>query len=245
MAGPISRMFYADDSGMLDRGWIVYGWLELDTRHWDSVLEHWLKFRKRLLITHGFSVTKEIHTSKFVTGRARPLATLPARHHENGEPRWENLGRELIELCLAAIRDCPHIEVGAIFRETPARAGELKHEREATYTELVAIWDGQLRTAGEYGLVGMDGNGDDPIYYAAHRSLDLPVRRIVEDPVFLHSGRSQWMQMADIIAWCSYTHLNNRPDNEFGWNWYNEYLAGLNPMNQPVRSALKLERSKG
>ena len=220
MAGPISRMFYADDSGMLDHGWIVYGWLELDTKHWDVVLEYWLQFRKRLLVTHGFSVTKEIHTSQFVTGRARPLTSLPARHHVNGQPRWENLGRELIELCLVAIRDCPHIEVGATFRETPARGGELKPEREATYTELVTLWDGQLRTNGEYGLVGMDGNGNDPIYYAAHRSLALPVRRIVEDPVFLNSARSQWMQMADIVAYAGYEHIMRLEAKKFAWDWY-------------------------
>ncbi|MHA3685332.1 DUF3800 domain-containing protein [Leucobacter sp. HY1908] len=236
MAGPISRMIYTDDSGMLEQGWIVYGWLELDARHWDVVLKYWLQFRKRLLATHGLSVTKEIHTSKFVTGRARPVPELPEKHYENGQPRWEYLGRELVELCLQAIRDCPHIEVGAIFRETPARGADLKVEREATYTELVHLWDEQLRTADQYGLVGMDGDGHDPIYYAAHRSLDLPARRIVEDPIFMNSGRSQWIQIADIIAWCSYTHLNNRPDNEFAWNWYSAYLAGLNPMREPLKS---------
>lgn len=230
-------MFYVDDSGFLREGWIVYGWLELSTEHWDAVLKHWLTFRKRLVADYEFPVAKEIHTTKFVTGRARPVKQLPARFHENGVPYWEHLGRELVVRCLEAIRDCPHIEIGAIYRETPLRGEALSPEREATYTQLVHLWDAQLRNTRQYGVVGLDGDGTDPIYYNAHRSLDLPVRRIIEDPIFLHSGRSQWAQIADVIAWCAYTHLNKRPDNEYAWGWYDEYLAALNPMGEPMKAA--------
>jgi hypothetical protein len=40
-------------------------------------------------------------------------------------------------------------------------------------------------------MIVMDGNGEDPAYYDAHRGLRLARRRIIEDPLFQHSHRSQ------------------------------------------------------
>ena len=69
------------------------------------------------------------------------------------------------------------------------------------------MWDQQLRHQDDYGIVGMDGDGTDPIYYKAHRALDdLFNRRVIEDPMFHSSQRSQWTQMADVIAWSGFTH---------------------------------------
>jgi hypothetical protein len=70
MAGPISHMFYTDDSGDLDVGWIVYGWLELAAADWDAVLKCWLTFRKKLVADYGVPTSQELHTTAFVK-RAR------------------------------------------------------------------------------------------------------------------------------------------------------------------------------
>lgn len=226
-------MFYADDSGDLDRGWIVYGWLELETKDWAKILDYWLKFRKTLVRNYGVPVAKELHATHFVNGR-REISTSRPKRYEN-DPRWkQTLGRELAVACLGALRDCPHIELGAAYYQTTKKGEELTADRELAYEKLVALWDSQLRVSGDYGLVGMDGEGTDPVYYRGHRALDIHTRRIVEDPMFHSSQRSQWTQMADIVAWTSFTHLNKHDANEFAWDWYESYLkprARMDPID--------------
>lgn len=229
MSGSISRIFYADDSGDLDKGWIVYGWLELKTEHWDEVLKAWLTFRKKLASSHSIPVSSELHTVKLVGGRGALLDGLPLslKPHTNNEKI--ELGRSIILQCLEAISNLSHIEVGLAYMHTQARNKDLAPVREAAYTKLVNTWDGQLLHANEYGLVGMDGDASDPIYRAAHRSLDLEKRRVIEDPMFLDSKHSQWTQIADIIAWAGYRYVNSETNSEFAVSWYRDYLEPLNP----------------
>ncbi|MFD8740768.1 DUF3800 domain-containing protein [Streptomyces sp. NPDC059618] len=80
------------------------------------------------------------------------------------------------------------------------------------------------RAEGSYVLVGMDGNGDDPIYREAHRALALDTRHVIEDPMFHDSKQSQLMQMADLVAYTVFCHLNRHKGNEFAWGWYEQYL---------------------
>lgn len=222
-------MFYADDSGNLDRGWIVYGWLELETRHWDSVLDYWLKFRRDLVGEFGVPVAKELHATDFVNGRREISTSMPARY--KSDARWkQTLGRELAVACLETLRDCPYIELGSAYLVTTRRGEELTEDRELAYAKLVALWDEQLKRSDDYGIVGMDGEGTDPVYYRGHRALDLKTRRIVEDPMFHSSKRSQWTQMADLVAWTSFTHLYRHDANEYAWGWYDTYLDDKCPM---------------
>lgn len=79
----------------------------------------------------------------------------------------------------------------------------------------------------------MDGNGDDPTYFNAQRSLALDTRHIIEDPMMHDSVRSQWVQMADLVAYSVYTHLNHHPGNEFGWSWYEDCLQGKDVNGAP------------
>lgn len=237
VSGPISRFIYADDSGQLDRGWIVYGWLELDARHWDTVLAHWLTFRKQLVTDYAVPVSQEIHTTDVVNGRSRDSISInPPQRIRAGNPTWKAaLGREVLERCLETIKTCPHIEVGVAYFQSDKQGRDITEDRELAYTRLVAMWDDQLRVQKDYGIVGMDGDGTDPIYYNAHRALDdLFNRRIIEDPMFHSSKRSQWTQMADVIAWSGFTHLYRHDANEFAWNWYDDYLRPRNPMGDPI-----------
>lgn len=236
MAGPISRFFYADDSGDLDRGWIVYGWLELDARHWDAVLKHWLTFRKRLVAEFSVPVAQELHATDVVYGRSKDSISFdPPPRIRDGNPRWKRaLGREVIERCLEAISTCPHIEIGVAYVRSSKTGPSIGEDRRRAYTQLVRLWDQQLAHHKEYGIVGMDGDGTDPIYYQAHRALPLESRKVIEDPMFHSSRKSQWTQMADVIAWSGFTHLHRHEANEFAWDWYDMYLRALNPMGDPL-----------
>lgn len=237
VSGAISRFIYADDSGYLDKGWIVFGWLELSASDWDRVLAHWLAFRKKLVADYSVPVVQEIHTTHVVYGRSKDsISTNPPERIRAGNREWKAaLGREVLVRCLQAIRDCPDIEVGVAYFRTNKRGREISEDRELAYTRLVAMWDQQLRHQDDYGIVGMDGDGTDPIYYKAHRALDdLFNRRVIEDPMFHSSQRSQWTQMADVIAWSGFTHLWKHDSNEFAWNWYDDYLRPKNPMSDPI-----------
>lgn len=55
--------------------------------------------------------------------------------------------------------------------------------------------------------------------------------------MFHSSRRSQWTQIADIVAWSGFTHLNPHAGNEFAWTWYDHYLRDLNPLGDPIELA--------
>ncbi|MFJ4028275.1 DUF3800 domain-containing protein [Paenarthrobacter sp. NPDC089989] len=95
------------------------------------------------------------------------------------------------------------------------------------------MWNDAQAEAGTYAFVSMDGNGSDPSYVEAHRSLPLESRHVIEDPMFHDSRRSQWIQMADLVAYSAFTHLNRHAGNEFGWDWYTHYLSRKAPHNAP------------
>jgi hypothetical protein len=89
---------------------------------------------------------------------------------------------------------------------------------------MVNHLDDRLRAAGDFGLIFMDGDGSDSSYYRPHRSLELNARRVIEDPLFHDSRRSQWVQMADLVAYATYIHLFRPPSKEFAWHWYEQHL---------------------
>jgi hypothetical protein len=88
------------------------------------------------------------------------------------------------------------------------------------YQELVLFLDARLLRADELGMLVMDGDGTDGSYCSAHRALPLATRSLIEDPGFQHSRRSQWVQIADLVAYASYQHLARLPETRFAWNWH-------------------------
>ena len=93
------------------------------------------------------------------------------------------------------------------------------------YQSIIERWNVEHRAADTYALISMDGDGTDPTYFDAHRGLALDDRHIIEDPMFHDSRRSQLVQMADLIAYLAFVHLNRHQGNQFGWHWYDTYLA--------------------
>lgn len=83
----------------------------------------------------------------------------------------------------------------------------------------------ELLESDSLGLVVMDGDGSDSTYRLTHRSLKLSDRRIIEDAVHLDSRTSQLVQMADLVAWSAYAHVDRHPGNEFAWTWYSTHVA--------------------
>jgi hypothetical protein len=230
-AGQLSRLLYVDDSGSERSGLIVYGWVEVQPAEWSDALRTWLELRKDLVRAYGIPVRHELHCTKYVNGRARVSVDPPPRFREGDRVLWKDLGREVAVRCLAALAGSVHLRVGAVFRRVPDRGAAYGRAKYLTYADFVADLDTELRGAGTFGLVTMDG--DDPHYRDAHRRLRLRDRHIIEDPVPHDSRVSQWTQMADLVAYCANLTLDRYAGNAFGWDWYGRYLAHLDPHGGP------------
>ncbi len=221
------RLIYVDDSGVENTGWIVFGWLDCTHEAWRTCLRELLEMRKELYRAHGVPVSQELHTTKYVSGRTRIAPNAPLN------TKWKDLGRAVAVRCLETLRDCSHISTGAAYRYTDARGKAYAQEKAATYAALVQRWDVNLAGRSEVGLVNMDGDGSDPTYFAAHRALTLNTRHLIEDPMFHDSRRSQLIQMADLVAWSTYAHLNKHAGNQFAHNWYEDYLLSSDANGGP------------
>jgi len=140
----------------------------------------------------------------------------------------------VVRQALAAIGSAPQLRLGTVHRRTPSRGAAYHRERLSVYDALVARLDQRCTTGDEYGMIFMDGDGSAQGYYSAHRALKLADRRIIEDPLFQVSHRSQWVQMADLVAWTAYQSLQRAPSRQFAWDWYARYLLGQDVFGGPL-----------
>jgi len=226
MEGAISRLIYVDDSGDAEQGWVVYGWVEVHPRDWNSALRTLLELRKELWRDFGVPPSRELHATHYANGRGKVSAKPPQRFSaEDERVLWKDLGQEIAVRCLQTLRDCERIRTGAIWERTPLRGPAYKHVKARVYRDLVRRWSDEHRTSGDFALVSMDGDGSDRSYFDAHRALPLDSRHVIEDPMFHDSKRSQWVQFADLVAFSAYAHVNRHPRNAFAWHWHSLYLT--------------------
>ncbi len=221
------RMYYVDDSGSVDTGHIVYSWIETTPAEWRTALAALLAFRKSLYATHKVPPSKELHAAHLVGGRGNP-STDPAVN------RSKALRREVMTSTLKTIGTIPQIRIGTVYRTTTAIGSAYAAERAHLYDALVDRLDKRLAAAEELGMIHMDGNGSDLAYFQAHRRMKLEDRSIIEDPVFQDSGRSQFVQMADLTAWTAYQAVQKRPTKPYAKGWYDIYLKAADPDGGPV-----------
>lgn len=220
------RLIYLDDSGARDTGLVVFSWCEVAVTDWERGLRAWLDWRAALTELHGIPKNYELHATKFVNGRGAPSVAADWNRHK--AHRWAVMADAMT---LLAEQDW--LSIGTVF----TRVDDCRHygtERQRAYVETVAMLDRRLRAADEFGIVVMDGDGTDESYLAAHRQLPLAGRRLIEDPSFQHSHRSQWIQMADLVAYAAYQHILGHPGKRFAWPWYRQ-LAPRDALTGPQR----------
>lgn len=228
---PLARMVYIDDSGHPQSGLAVYGWIEFDPDHWQSVLRSWLDTRKLLWREFHVAVPEELHTTEYVNGRGRITKKFPDRHVHNGVEHWKDFGREIAEKCLETLQSTEGLRVGAVYR--PGAPEDIAATKRGLYGALIARFESELAVTDSLGLIVMDGDGSDGSYRSTHRQLKLADRHIIEDAIHLDSKSSQLVQMADLVAWSAMASIDRHPKNEFAWEWYAAYLSERDPDRGP------------
>ncbi len=211
-----ARLFYIDDSGSETSKLTVFGWVELLLPSWNDVLRGWLDWRHQLYHSIGIPADYELHATKFVNGRGRPTGT--------SWDRMKSYRTQTMTDALLTITSLPGLSTGAVFRHTP-RGTKYHQSKAEAYAELVRRLDARLTASGEFGLIVLDGDGSDPTYRLAHRDLKLATRSLLEDPLFQGAHHSQWIQMADLIAYSAYMHLARIPAKQHTWEWHSEIVA--------------------
>lgn len=128
---------------------------------------------------------------------------------------------------LGTIAALPGIRTGAVVHRV-APGTKFHRAKAETYGKLVTMIDQRLNTDDDLGMVIMDGDGSDPMYRATHRDLKLATRSIIEDPLFQGSHLSQWVQIADPIAYAGYMAVLREPAKKVMWDWYPALLGPSN-----------------
>ena len=134
----------------------------------------------------------------------------------------KDVGRDVALKCLEAIRDCPDISVGAVWMQTTERGPGFAVKKHALYDRLLIDLDSRLADDDVHAMITMDG--EEKRFLESHRRLKLDTRHVIEDPAMHDSKRSQWVQMADLVAYTALISLNRHQHNEFGWEWYATHL---------------------
>jgi hypothetical protein len=220
------RLFYVDDSGAEETGYATFSWIEFLIDDWKTGLRQVLDWRKKLQSEYQIPVLYELHATKFANGRGDP--SLDAAWNRSKANR-----SMVVDDAVAMLASWSWLSVGTVYSHTALRRRRFAVERGRLYVELVQLLDQRLTSAGEFGILVMDGDGSDDSYVSAHRRLPLVTRSLIEDPVFQHSHRSQLVQLADLIAYAAYQHLLQHPGKRFAWPWY-PTLTARNALGGPT-----------
>lgn len=208
-----TRLIYIDDSGAESTGFATFSWASVTVDDWSEALSELLSWRTSLLDRFGIPKRYELHAVKFANGRGNPSLNTDW----NRRKAFRSL---VLDDAFTTFAAWDWLTVGTIFSRCTFRRDEFARERERVYGCLIEHLDHQLQRSNEWGIIIMDGDGSDDSYRSAHRRLPLSRRSLVEDPGFQHSSQSQWIQLADLIAYSAYQSLAEIPTKDFAWGWY-------------------------
>lgn len=229
-------MFYVDDSGVDNTGWVIFGWAEFMLSDWQKVLAHRLRWRKTLHRQTQIPASYHLHTAEFLGNRGAP-PSLDAEWNAGTKKFIRRKRASVLEQALADVSHCAPLQVGLAYRHTSARGKGFALEKAKVYVNLVNQLDQRLGAAGETGLLVLDGDGSDGSdgsFSHGHRTLPLKTRHLLEDPLYQRSHSSQLIQIADLIAFAGYQSLLRHPEKNFAWQWYGSYLAAKDVNSGPL-----------
>jgi hypothetical protein len=184
---------------------------------WNKALDHQVATRKLLRHARGVFVSKEIHASEFVSGRGR--------YSKFGESKADRA--DIFKTLLDRHALIPGMRLFCVVCENKKQQNwgfERLLNRIQRYCEPL---NGTFILAPDIGF--------DWLYTKLSRKLrrynpvpnsgnlgytSLPVYRLIEDPLFLDSKKSFFIQSADAIAYALLRNERPRSDDPFGIDQY-------------------------
>lgn len=212
-----TRVIYVDDSGAESIGIATFSWVSLLLDGWRNGLDEVLAWRQHLTTIYGIPKHYELHATKFANGRGNPSI----------DPQWNRRKAHrsaVLDETFERFSRWSWMQSGTVYTTKRVRGESFRMTRYRAYASLVRHLDASLTRDREWGMRVMDGDGSDTSYISAHRQLPIAQRSLLEDPAFQSSARSQWVQVADLIAYAGYQSILRIPEKEFTWTWY-ERLA--------------------
>jgi hypothetical protein len=206
------HLIYLDDSR--DEGLCVFSALAVPADQWRAAFQQLRDYRRQLRRTYGIFVYKELHAWKFVSGRGRPSDRTVTKSQRCGIFRQvldltaDLQGARLFNACFPPKDDVRAFEwlVNRINRtlQTWGSHGLLISDEgnELVYTRLVRRMRVYNPIPSQFGAWSETG--------AASRNI--PIERIVEDPVFKRSEQSYFIQAVDF---CAYALLRRERPTEY------------------------------
>ncbi|MCZ7414871.1 MULTISPECIES: DUF3800 domain-containing protein [unclassified Streptomyces] len=214
---PPSRVYYIDDSGTPGDGMVFYSAIGVPCDQTAAIEGNWREHRRSWEVEHGVPADYELHANKLIPGRGRPGGRNLPRIE-----RWL-----LAQAALDVIGAASALDVITVYAHEP---GAWREARERAFGGALRAIDRRLARSGEYGHVVVDGDGTDAFYAATWQSLSpprLPIPLTQES-----SASSDWLQMADLVAYTAFQAVARRPARQHMWGWYTRYLPKA---GEPVR----------
>ncbi|WP_353630659.1 DUF3800 domain-containing protein [Achromobacter xylosoxidans] len=194
-------IFYMDDSG--ENGLHIFSALGVEDKNWREVSNAIRNYRRALRRHAGIFMNKELHATKFMSGRGRPSdrhldPALRRRVFQYTLKCLAKLGPEKLILFNVAVRNqqwAYERMLNRINRTMEARdsyAIIISDEgKEAEYTKLVRKMGAYNPIPSKFGT--WDGG--------ATGGKNIPISRVLEDPVFRNSESSYLIQAVDFCAY--------------------------------------------
>lgn len=194
-------IFYMDDSG--EGGTHMFTAIGVHSRHWKEVFAEVIRFRKELRKHAGIYMNKELHATKFVSGRGRPSdkhldKEMRERIFSYALKTLANVGPEKLMLFNVVNRNQEWAYERILNRINRTMEAKDEHAiiisdegKEGEYTRLV-------RRLGAYNPIPSKfGTWDS----GPEVSKNIPISRVIEDPIFRNSEASYLIQMVDFCAY--------------------------------------------
>ncbi|MFD7895972.1 DUF3800 domain-containing protein [Streptomyces sp. NPDC059743] len=206
---PVDRVYYIDDSGIPKTGLALYSALGVSAVNAGDVLRAWRELRRSWYVTHAVPADFELHASAFLAGRGRPGGRNPLKIERY----------RMAQNALEVIGAQSDLTVTTVYAVHTAHWREAKR---AAYTGLIRRLDRQLDEAGEYAALIVDGDGSEELYEDVHRQI-RPAR-IKAPAAEVPAHTSEWLQMADLVAYSACQVIAQLESRAFMWGWYTRYL---------------------
>lgn len=198
---PPTVLIYIDDSG--DESCSILSALVVPVYSWRTCFNEIRQWRKKLNITYGISLRKELHAYKFVSGRGRPTSRVLTKHHR------ANIFVDALKLC-AGFKD-KDVCLFNVFcgQGQHVRCCELLVNRMQMFLSsfhgcgIMFFDEGYER---EYTSLLRKMRVFNPIPSHFGGSYNAPAINVLEDPVFRDSTQSPFIQLVDFCAYALLRH---------------------------------------